>query len=144
MQSPADLPVPNTINRGEKGEMSISTYTDRLATKEEIAVGMAKLCSAFPKMESGFWSILAERIVANNFTQERIKQSVEYVLDNFQYKELNIADVIKFDKRVKLYTGNEFMNAQSKGIPPSEFEKREMEGKIYWVLKEDLIKAGLK
>jgi hypothetical protein len=119
--------------------MSISTYTDRLATKEEIAVGMAKLCVAFPKMENGFWSILAERIVANNFTKERIKSAVECVLDNFQYKELNVSDIIKFDSRVKLYTGNEFMNAQSKGIHPSEFEKREIEGKIYFVLKSDLL-----
>ena len=105
----------------------------------EIAVGIAKLNAAFPKMEQGFWSILAERIEANSFTTERIKQAVEHVLDNFQYKELNISDIIRFDRRVKLYTGSEFINSQMRGIHHSEFERRIINGVVYWVRKVDLL-----
>ncbi|MCL2651555.1 MAG: hypothetical protein FWD60_11100 [Candidatus Azobacteroides sp.] len=94
-------------------------------------------------MEKEFWLILAERISANNFTSERLKQSVEHILDNFQYKELNIADVIKFDRRVKLYSGKEFMLMQMQGIHPSEFEKRVIDDIFYWVKKVDLLNAGL-
>jgi len=95
-------------------------------------------------MEHHFFNILAERIVDNDFTEKRLIDAVNFVIDNFPYKEINVSDIIKFDRRVKLYTGNEFMNAQMSGIHPSEFERREIEGVKYWILKSDLIKAGLK
>jgi hypothetical protein len=56
---------------------------------------------------------------------------------------LNVADIIKFDRRIKLYTGNEFVNAQMNGIHCSKFKMRKIEGVEFWVLKEDLIKSGL-
>jgi hypothetical protein len=132
------------MRRNEKGELSISEFTDELATSSEIAVGVSKICASFPRMEPEFWNILAERIRANRFTSERLRQAVEFVLDNFQYKELNISDIIKFDRRVKLYTAGEFAYAQTTGIDPSEFEKREIDGVMYRVLKADLTKAGLR
>ena len=124
----------------ENNELSINIYTDKQAERKEIANKIAELCIAFPKMEEGFWTILTERIVANNFTAERLKNAVDHVLDNFQYKELNIADIIKFDKRVKLYTGHEFMSAQASGISPNDFEKRVIENETYWIKKIDLVK----
>ena len=133
----------NTIKRSEKGELSISLYFDNFAEKSDIAVGIAKLCASFPRMEQSFWSLLAERIVENNFSKERIKEAVDYILDNFKYKELNIADIISFDRKVKLYTCSEFMQAQMNGIHPSKFEMREINDVKFWVLKEDLIKANL-
>ena len=90
-------------------------------------------------MEEGFWNILTERIIANNFTKERIKQAVEYVIDNFQYKELNVADIIRFDRRIKLYTGGEYVLMQVKGAKSTEFEKRIINGTVYFVKKDDLL-----
>ena len=95
-------------------------------------------------MEHHFFNILAERIVENDFTEKRLIDAVNYVIDSFPYKEINIADIIKFDRCVKLYTGKEFMSAQMSGIHPYEFEMREIDGVKYWILKSDLIKAGLK
>jgi hypothetical protein len=105
---------------------------------------MARLKVAFPKMERHFFDILAERIVDNGFTEQRLTDAVNCVIDNFPYKELNVADIIKFDRRVKLYSGSEFIKAQTNGIHPSKFEMREIDGVKFWILKEDLIKAGLK
>ncbi len=138
----ADSLAPSTIRRGENGEMSISLYADGLATREEIAFGTAKLRAAFPKMESGFWSVLVERIVANNFSRDRMRQAIEYVLDNFQYKELNVADVIRFDKRIRLYTWNEVYRLMGQ-FPHPDFESRDIEGVKYWVLKADLLNQNL-
>lgn len=138
-----DLRAPNSIKQNEKGEFSISLYSDGIAEKKEIATGMAKLCAAFPKMEQAFWSILAERIFANNFTKERMREAVEYVLDNFRYKELNVSDVIQFDKRVKLYTWNDVYRITGQ-IPHPDFEKREIDGKKYWIKKVDLLNLNAK
>jgi hypothetical protein len=123
--------------------LSISIYSDAPATVNDIAVGISKLHASFPRMESDFWSVLSERIEANGFTASRLKEAVEHVLDNFRYRELSIADITRFDRRVKLYTGKEFVRAQMSGIHPSEFESREVNGVKFWVLKEDLIKESM-
>lgn len=57
-----------------------------------------------------FANVLSERIYANNFTEERIRDAVAYVLDNFRYKQPTIADVISFDKRVKVYSYTQILN----------------------------------
>ncbi|KAA6324380.1 hypothetical protein EZS27_026288 [termite gut metagenome] len=82
-------------------------------------------------------------MLENEFTAKRLEEAVNHVLDNFQYKELNVSDIIKFDRRVKLYTGNEFVKAQMSGIHPSEFERREIDGTLYWVKKVDLLNLKL-
>lgn len=104
---------------------------------------MARLRVAFPKMGDYFFDLLIERILTCRFTEQRLKDAVNYVIDNFQYKELNIADIIKFDRRIKLYTGSEFVNAQMSGVHYSKFEMRVIDGVKFWALKEDLIKTGL-
>jgi hypothetical protein len=137
------LPAHKQI-RQTKDSQELSLYSDNLPSPQGIAVQIARLKVAFPKMERHFFDILAERIVDNDFTEKRLEEAVNHIIDNFQYKELNVADIIKFDKQVKLYTGNEFVNAQMNGIHYSKFQKREIDGVRFWILKEDLIKAGLK
>jgi hypothetical protein len=124
--------------------LTISAYAGEVAKPDDIAVAVAKLGRAFPSTGKDFWNILAERIEANDFTAERLRDAVEHVVDTFPYKEPRISDVISFDRRVKLYTAVEFQNAQAAGIDPSEFEYINLDGKGYRVLKSDLHKAGLK
>lgn len=131
----------NTIKRTETNELQISLYVDNLAGPKEVAIAVKKLSTAFKNEGKGFWNLLAERIMANNFTEKRLADAVGNVLDNFRYKELNIADVISFDRRVKLYSAREYMDAQSSGIHMTEFEKREIDGRCFFVLKDDLIRT---
>ena len=90
-------------------------------------------------MQPEFWNVLAERIVSVGFTSKRLKNAIENVIDNFQYKELNISDIIKYDRRVKLYTGKEFCEAQLNGTPANEFEKMKIDGVNYFAKKVDLL-----
>jgi hypothetical protein len=143
-QLQAGSPAQNTIKQSGKGETSISAYTGSPASVNDIAVGIAKLNASFPNMEQGFWSILAERIEANNFTSDRLKEAIEHVLDNFRYKELTVSDIIQFDRRLKLYTYREICSAWMKGAGKNDFEMKEIDGIKFWILKADLIKTGLK
>ena len=72
-----------------------------------VAKNMRKLQSAFPKQNKEFFNVLAERLIANGFTDERLTDAVNNVIDNFQYRELNISDIVKFDKKIKLYNYKE-------------------------------------
>lgn len=90
-------------------------------------------------MENTFFNILTERILLNKFTANRLKDAVNHIIDNFQYKELVVSDIIRFDKRIKLYTYNEVCNLVTKGQASfDEFEVREIEGCCYRILKKDM------
>lgn len=120
--------------------MAVSLYRDNEASPRDIAISMKRLELAFPKMERGFFDLLAERIIANGFTASRLKDAVNYVLDNFQYKELNISDIIRFDRRVKLYTYSEVCQLITSGKADwDDFEKREINGTVFRIKKADLI-----
>lgn len=104
-------------------QTEISIYSGKLAGVREIAQELVKLKYAFPAMETNFISILSERLVANGFTEQRIKDAVANVIDNFTYKNPNIADIIKFDKKVKLYTYHEVSALVTEGASQfSDFE----------------------
>lgn len=131
---------PGAIMKNSNGEMSVSLYNGRSADPSEVAVGMKRLKVAFPKMDNAFFNLLAERVMDNGFSSERLKHAINHVLDNFQYKELNISDIIRFDKRVRLYSYNEVCVLVSKGQASfTDFEKREINGTVYRVLKSELL-----
>lgn len=126
--------------KDSNGQMSVSLYRDNEASPRDIAISMKRLELAFPKMERGFFDLLAERIIANGFTVSRLKDAVNHVLDNFQYKELNISDIIRFDRRVKLYTYSEVCQLVTSGKAVWEdFEKRMINGTVFRIKKADLI-----
>ena len=130
---------PAPILKSSNGEMAVSLYRDAEPSPAEIAVSMKRLQVAFPKMEPAFFNLLAERIMGNGFTSERLKDAVNHVLDNFQYKELNISDIIRFDRRVRLYTHNEVSRMVTEGKAAfSDFEIREIGGTYYRILRTDL------
>ena len=125
----------------------ISLYTGSVATPREIAVEMGRLKVAFPQQgdeqdkenRNIFFNLLAERVLANGFSAERLRDAVNMAIDKFVYKRLNIADIISYDKRVKLYTYGELADQVSNGrATMADFEIREIRGNKYWVKKTDL------
>lgn len=130
------LPAQKRVYESDKG-VQLSIYSDAAASDNEIAMQMARLKVAFPKMDRNFFDLLAERVVCNGFTGKRLADAVNFLIDGFRYKELSIADVIHFDRSVKLYTGREFVSMQTKGYHPDEFDFVEKNGAKMWFLKEE-------
>ncbi|MDR2858938.1 MAG: hypothetical protein LBV64_00900 [Mediterranea sp.] len=127
---------------GDNFELSL--YSDKQVEPNSIAVQMARLKASFPKMGELFFDILAERIVSNGFTEKRLKDAVNQVIDSFQYKELNISDIIKFDRRIKLYTYSQVCKMWTSGSATNdEFEIRKIEEVNYWIRKVDLLNSQI-
>ena len=101
-----------------------------------VAKNMRKLQRAFPKQNKEFFNVLAERLIANGFTDERLTDAVNNVIDNFQYKELNISDIVKFDKKIKLYNYSDACRlVTEKGYEFGKDLKRiTMDNGVYWFL----------
>ena len=115
-------------------------HKGKKATQEQLTRNIAKLEMAFPKMQGEFFKILLERIDANNFSNKRLENAVNYVIDKFQYKELNVADVISWDRKINIYTYSQICNLIQKSMINGfdDTEIREINGTKYWVLKRDL------
>lgn len=110
-------------------------------TTTDSAVVVKKLSVAFPNQSNEFFVLLAQRMLANGFTRQRCADAVNHLIDNFAYKQINIADVIKFDKKRKVYTYGQ-MCAKLKcngGTEESSdsFSKVEIDGKKYWYLPNE-------
>ena len=98
---------------------------------------MRKLQSAFPKQSKEFFNVLAERLIANGFTDQRLTDAVNNVIDNFKYKELNVSDIVGFDKRIMLYTYNEACCLVTEGKYEfgKDLQRISMDDRVYWIVK---------
>lgn len=112
----------------------ISLYTDQLATKQDAAIEVRKLASAFPTVDSNFVIVLIERLVANKFTKQRLIDAIGSVLDNCQYPP-KISDIISFDRKVKVYTYSEMIAVCNQYRTTEDFQMIEINGKKRWIEK---------
>ena len=118
----------------------ISLYEGGMLTDTCIAISLKKLKEAFPRMQPAFFNLLSERIIVNGFSDKRLADAVNNVIDNFEYKELNVSDIIKFDRKVKMHTYAEVAAMVTAGKATFEdFEKREINGNVLRILKTDLL-----
>lgn len=88
-------------------EEKISLYEDRRAGTKEIIESLAVIKKTYPALHKGFYDMLDDRIRANNFTAARLKDAINYVIDNCRYPTPTIADFISFDRTVKFKTYDE-------------------------------------
>ena len=101
----------------------LSLFNDRLASEDDLREAVQKLSAAFPvpaaeqKSAAMFFAVLVERLRDNKFTGERLRAAVNHVIDNFRYKQINIADVVNFDRAARLYTCADYNAAR-----PSELD----------------------
>lgn len=120
------------VGSEENESYSISKYNGQL-TPNVLATQIKKLQAAFPKQSLDFFNVLVERIKANGFSDERLIDAINNVIDNFQYKELNIADIIKWDKREKLITYPQLVSLVTSGKEKMEdWEIVTINGKKLW------------
>ncbi len=125
----------------EDGTTFISLYNDGNAlTPVEIAKNLKKLQVVFPKQSNEFFNVLTERLVANKFTEQRLRDAVNTIIDKFKYRELNISDIIQYDKQIKLYSyANVCYEISEHKASFKDFEKyKRIRGQLFWVKKSDL------
>ena len=132
--------MPARVTTGSDGKALVSLYNQPPITDEEIAVILDRLRDAFPNMRESFFDLLAERVIENDFTAQRLLDAVNNVIDNFQYKELNVADIIRYDRKARAYTYAEACDMVTRGEATfADFKVIEDGGQVYRVLKIDLI-----
>ena len=133
--STSDKGLQEGLKKTQSNEVSL--YQDTLSDMG-VAKNMKKLQFAFPKQSKEFFNVLAERLIANGFTDKRLTDAVNNVIDNFQFKELNISDIVRFDKKMKFYNYNEACRlVTEKGFEFGKDLQRTIRNDgVYWTMKE--------
>ena len=122
----------------------ITLYNDKQANVITIATELRKLQAVFPALDNDFISILAERIKSNGFTDQRLKDAIGNVIDNFTYQKPNISDIIRFDKKIKLYNAAETSKmVTDEGYRYEDFSHYHRNGQLFWIKKTDAEMYGI-
>lgn len=87
----------------------MSIYQDDELTSMGLGLCINSLKSAFPDLNEGFHSVFADRINELGIGNKRLKDSINYVIDNCVYPKPTIAQFLSFDKKIKLYTYNQML-----------------------------------
>jgi hypothetical protein len=110
------LPRSSQENLQLTDQDSISVYNGKLTTKC-IAIQVEKLKKAFPMLTAGFYEILTDRIRDLKFSDARLTDSVNNLIDTFTYPHPTVADIISWDKRVKLFTYRQLVDMVNESGP---------------------------
>lgn len=114
----------------------ISIYSGPAANESEIKSEVKKLMAAFPDVQTDFLIVLVERMIDKNFTKERVREAINHVIDTNPYKRPSIADIISFDRKIKIYTYSEISAKCYPGYSAFDhFEKIEIEGRKRYIEK---------
>src|SRR5690554_2202106 len=107
------------------GKQYLSIYTGEL-TQREMTKCMARLKVAFPSLPKEFYGLLGNRMMEKGFTDDKMRDAINYVIDNCKYPVPSIAEFLSFDKVVKLYSYQEVSVLVTKNEASfDDFEKRE-------------------
>jgi hypothetical protein len=108
-----NLPESSQTNSQLIGKNEISVYSGELTTKC-IIDQVKQVKKAFPSLPTGFYDVLTDRIKELGFSDERLKDAVNNLIDTCVYPVPTIANIISWDKRIKLYNYNQIIDLVDK------------------------------
>ncbi len=125
-------------------EKRLSVYVGDLNLKTVLQQNI-RIAKAFPQLHEGFYEILNQRLRENKFTDKRLVDSVNHVIDTCQYPTPTTGNFISFDKCVEVLTHNDLFKMLSddrKTFDRYEAVRIPEIDKPRYILKEDIIKYG--
>jgi len=129
-------PTLNNISKGIEDGI-ISKYNDSPFTMKGSTNAISKLAKAFPTWDAGMTDVLLSRAKDYNFTDQRLMDAINYVIDTCKYPTPKIADIISFNKGVKVFNHAQMSDyvAEHCIISTDYFKCIKIEGKKpFWVL----------
>lgn len=89
-------------------ENGLSVYSGELTLQTVIEQNM-QIKRAFPNLPNDWYDVFQSRITENGFTDERLIDAVNYVIDNCPYPTPTIAQFIQFDKKIPVKTHKQLL-----------------------------------
>ena len=114
----------------------LSVYSGEIASPKEISSEVKKLKAAFPEISADYLAVLIDRLIDNQFTQERVRDAINQVIDTSSYQRPSIANIVSFDRNVKIHTYEEVLAKCCPAYPAFEyFTMILIDGRKKWIEK---------
>ena len=124
----------------------MSLYNDEL-TAENTTLNMVKIQKVFPALNKEFYDIFQERLKDKGFTDKKLNDAVNNVIDTCIYPTPTIANFLRYDRNIKLYSyeqmiklNNEYAGQAFKYFRPVKIDNLE---KPMYASKTDIEKYDL-
>ncbi|MGB9697727.1 MAG: hypothetical protein GYA16_15575 [Spirochaetes bacterium] len=127
---------------------SLSVYGGNVVTKQVLIMELLRLKKAFPAITNDFVDILAEMVIRERFTEQRLHDAIDHLIKTYEYQHPTVASVLKYDKRVQFHSYADMCDMVDKyGSGVWEiYQKVRLQGqsKPVWVKKSDIETYNLK
>lgn len=120
----------------------VSIYNDNIANDEFILEQIKRLYICFPDTNKEIFKELFNRIKANEFTEKRLQDAIDNIIDTHTFKTITVADVISYDKTIDIYSYVDVCNiAYEKGAEIwDNFSKVVIGNDIFYIKNSDVNK----
>ena len=147
-ESVAVMPDGRKIKQVTEYRYEVTMYKGLPATNQELQVQIDKLRRNYTQMKPDFFATLANELMAEKWTAERIKDAVTHVMRTKTGGFLSVADIFSYDKPMKLYnySGYQWLINNRRATDKdgcgeqSDFGKITVDGKVFFYLKKDIPK----
>lgn len=130
-------PSSKNISIHDGGECFLSVYTGGL-TPPALVEQTTRVLQAFPSLPNSFADLLIERVKDKGFSDDRLRDAVNHVIDTCPYPTPTLANFLSFDKRIKILTYNELVSFVTKGEASfQDYAKIKITGRLHYVKLSD-------
>lgn len=138
----------DTIDKKQRNELSV--YQSGKVTPEILTMCIAEIKKAFPKLSLGWYDVLEQMLDDEGFSDQRLIDATKILIKTCQYPEPTIANIIGYDRMIKVYLYDELLTI-AKDYSPNErgiflrcFDTIDFYGELRWAKKEDITRFNLK
>lgn len=123
----------------EDGSFELSVYQDDALTMDVLQEGLTTISAVFPKTSEAVLLLTTRLVMKNEFTNQQFRDAIDHLITNYHYPEFKPADILSFDKKVKLYTYSEVSSMVTSGVAEfSDFILKNIGGESFRIKKSDL------
>lgn len=97
----------NLSRIGQSDKTEASLYGQGKVSPECLALNIVRIKDSFPKLGNGWYRQLEHFLDSENFTDQRLNDAVENLIKTSVYPEPTIANILGYDKKIKIFTWDE-------------------------------------
>ena len=128
----------------KSGSQEVSLYKPGEVSAEAFAHGARRIKDAFPKLPANWYSVLEEMIDEERFDDLKFKDAVINLIKTCPYPEPTIANILGYDKKVRIYSYQELLEKHNKDHYPGTkfsmdqvYQSINLDGMCMYVKKQD-------